>query len=134
MKSADEGLVMQRKESSLRFSGTPEDKLKQYQDTLSRLRLQTDDLNSKLLHPVAKEAIRHCLTLIELCWSARRDDESDEEITDRLDRMADAVRNRAANIRAIRLSDLCAKLTKLANETTSPENVAAYEAYWESRR
>lgn len=131
---------MQRKEPSLRFSRTPEDKLMQYQDTLLRLRHQTDELHSDLLHPVAKEAIRHCLTLIELCWSARRDNEAAVEIIDRMDRMADTVRFRAVELRnsedkaMAKVVAVAARLTELVNESTSPENVAAYEAYWNSRR
>lgn len=131
---------MLRKEPSLRFSGTPEDKRKQYQDTLAHLRHQTDELHSDLLHPVAKEAIRHCLTLIDLCWSARRDDETVDEITGRMDRMADSVRFRAAELRypenkeMAKVLAVAARLTELVNESISPENVAAYEAYWETRR
>jgi hypothetical protein len=42
-------------------------------NTLARLRSLTDELERRPLHPVATEAIRHCLTLIERCGAAPAD-------------------------------------------------------------
>jgi hypothetical protein len=57
-----------------------------------------------------------------------------------MDRMADSVRFRAAELRypenkeMAKVLAVAARLTELVNESISPENVAAYEAYWETRR
>ncbi len=64
---------MQRKEPFFRPAVDPADKLGEYRETVARLRSLTDELERRPLHPVATEAIRHCLTLIERCWSAAPD-------------------------------------------------------------
>ena len=60
---------MQRKEPFFRPAADPADRLGEYRDTVARLRSLTDELEQRPLHPVATEAIRHCLTLIERCWA-----------------------------------------------------------------
>lgn len=64
---------MQRKEPFFRPATDPADKLREYRETVARLRSLTDELERRPLHPVATEAIRHCLTLIERCWTAPSD-------------------------------------------------------------
>ena len=57
-----------------------------------------------------------------------------------MDRMADTVRFRAAELRhpenkeMAKVLAVAARLTELVNESNSPENVAAYEAYCETKR
>jgi hypothetical protein len=64
------GTAMQRKEPFFRPASDPAAKLREYRETVARLRSLTDELERGPLHPVATEAIRHCLTLIERCWTA----------------------------------------------------------------
>jgi len=120
---------MQRKEPTHRPITKRADKLPRYKETLARLRQRLKELDGKPLHPVAVEAIHHCLTLIELCW-IEPTYENDEEITDRMDRMADTVRARAWEIR----DAAEAHLDELVNQANSPENLAAYKAWWDARR
>jgi hypothetical protein len=61
---------MQRKEPFFRPATDPADKFSEYREAVARLRCLTDELERRPLHPVATEAIRHCLTLIERCWTA----------------------------------------------------------------
>ena len=64
---------MQRKEPFFRPASDPAAKLREYRDTVARLRALTDELERRPLHPVATEAIRHCLTLIERCGTLPTD-------------------------------------------------------------
>jgi hypothetical protein len=64
---------MQRKEPFFRPAIGPADKLREYRETVARLRSLTDELERRPLHPVATAAIRHCLTLIERCGSVPAD-------------------------------------------------------------
>lgn len=60
---------MQRKEPFFRPVADPADRLGECRDTVARLRWLANELERRPLHPVATEAIRHCLTLIERCWT-----------------------------------------------------------------
>jgi hypothetical protein len=64
---------MTRKEPFFRPATDPADKLREYRETVARLRSLTDELERRPLHPVATEAIRHCLTLIERCGALPTD-------------------------------------------------------------
>jgi hypothetical protein len=64
---------MQRKEPFFRPAADPADRLRECRDTVAHLRALTDELERRPLHPVATEAIRHCLTLIERCWAVPAD-------------------------------------------------------------
>jgi hypothetical protein len=64
---------MTRKEPFFRPATDPADKLREYRETVARLRSLTDELERRPLHPVATEAIRHCLTLIERCGTVSTD-------------------------------------------------------------
>jgi hypothetical protein len=83
---------MQRKEPFFRPAINAAGTLQEYRETLIRLRSLTDELAGQPLHAAATEAIRHCLTLMEMCLSAP----ADRDLIGTIARATDAVRAQAA--------------------------------------
>jgi hypothetical protein len=86
---------MQRKEPFFRPIVTAEDKLREYRETLVRLR---EIATASPLHPVSAQVIRNCLALIELCWAVPTN-ESRDAIVGQMKRMADTMRAHSETFR-----------------------------------
>lgn len=86
---------MQRKEPFFRPAINAAGTLQEYRETLIRLRSLTDELAGQPLHAAATEAIRHCLTLMEMCLSAPADS-GGRDLIGTIARATDAVRAQAA--------------------------------------
>ena len=132
--------MAKREQSPYAPGTTSQQKLNQYSVVLQQLLAMTEHADTPL-HPVSREVMRYVLAVFQICWN-QPTTESRDAIVDRMEKMAHTMLYQTAYFRctdpesARYARDLakCVHLTIMNEESMSPHNVAAYEAWWNDKQ